>query len=375
MRVFALILFILGLTLTQSSPVAKKVEKRTAIESTKADISPKLFNPKDDPESFKPRVLQFDDPKTKINKDGQKDEKIQDSKDLKKEEKKDDLRPEDDSESLDVDREKKSCKTVKTAPPPPTKICLEISNSPTQVEVCEDDPPPRPETRPQEPPQINVETQPSFEYPVFQVPHFHIEEPQTIYVPPPPPPQPSTICFETYPQPQISELPVFPVPQPQFSPTSVVPGSPQFVPSTVIQVQPQPQFGNPQTLQEWLQYHKQLHKLHFHLPHQLHNIIHGTQPTFNRPPPQYLVPGGMQFYPTQSNGHITTCSCKVGGSPNGLVFPGGNQGSTSLPGNIVVKPVGPTGPGTITVTGNGQVSLNFIFLFFISIYFSIQTNT
>ncbi|XP_033220887.1 bromodomain-containing protein 4-like [Belonocnema kinseyi] len=377
MQLLLLTLLFLGLTLTQSTPVAKKVEKRTAIESTKTEILPKFLNAKDDTEKFKPKTLKFEESKIEKFIDDKKDEKVKEGQDLKNDDK---LRPEDDSETLEVDREKKSCKTVKTPAPPPTKICLEIASSPGEVEICQDDPPPPPP----------VEERISFEpQPVFEIPQQVIcEQPQIMCVPAPPPPQPSTICYEAAPPPPPQPSTICfetappPPPQPsticfesspqqimhqQPSVVSVLPQmlqpqiiQPQMVRPQMIQpqmVQPQiiqPQMVQPQIIQiqpeytqpQTIQFQPSKHNFQ---PTKLHHQFQKKQYQGHRHGNANLVQPSAPImqYPAQSQ--LTSCTCQVTEGNSFSSAPGSS-------GTFGINPTGPTAPGATVAISDGGVS-------------------
>ena len=253
MKIFVLTLFILGLTLTQSSPVSKKVEKRTPTENPKTESSPKSKTPENETaisEMLKSKLAKLGDANIEDDQDKSSDQ----PQDDKKKPKRDALSPENESENKEVDREKKECKTVRTAPSPATKVCLEISNSPSEVEICQDDPPPPP---PPPPPPSPPEPQPALiNYEVPQpicdvaTPIYEITQPQVICETPQliyqvPPPQPSSICFETTGQQNIPSI--IHIPQQQF-------------------IQPQQQFIQPQ--QQTIQ-HQFIQPQHQTIQHQL----------------------------------------------------------------------------------------------------------
>ena len=163
MKIFVLGLLVLGLALTQSTPITKKIDKRNT-DSPKTEAG-KLEKTKD---SSKLSNSKIESPKiTPPNAESSQLDKlkIEEGKD----EKKDNLELEDASDQKQVDREKKSCKTL-TQPFQPAKVCMEVVRSPSTITVCDDEnyiSSYGSGTRPQIRPQIQSTTQSQMPYENF----------------------------------------------------------------------------------------------------------------------------------------------------------------------------------------------------------------
>ncbi|XP_043480521.1 leucine-rich repeat extensin-like protein 2 [Leptopilina heterotoma] len=234
MKLIVLTFLVLELTLIQSSPVTKKVEKRTAIESIKADTSSKAVSLKESSLKFEnikpliPKVL-----KTGLIKDDTNKSKIV---------KRNDLNPVENSENESLNRDKKSCHISGSQP---NKICLEVDCGSPEMVVCQED-------RPQQQQLIQVAQplpQPPPSAQIIQVPQPQ-PAPQIIQIPQQPPPRQQIIQVPQQPSPpQIIQVPQQPPPPPQ---TQIihVPQQPPPTPQTqIIQVSQPPPRTPPQIIQ------------------------------------------------------------------------------------------------------------------------------
>ncbi|XP_051164220.1 uncharacterized protein LOC127283409 [Leptopilina boulardi] len=247
MKLIVLTFLLLELTLIQSSPVTKKVEKRTAIESIKADSLSKAVNLKESSlkfENIKPLI-----PKVLTNIEAKNKSKIV---------KRNDLNPvENNSENDNLNREKKSCSLSGSNP---SKICLEVNCGTPEMVVCQEDRPQliqvsQPVIPPPPPPQqlIQVSQPPPQPLPtqIIQVPQQRVPPPTQIIQVPQPPPQPLPTQIIQVPQQRVPPPPqIIQVPQqpPQPPPQIQVQVPPQLPPPPpqIIQVPQQPPQPPPQ---------------------------------------------------------------------------------------------------------------------------------
>ena len=322
MKIFVLGLLVIGLTLTQSTPVTKKIEKRNVNQSSKIEASSKPEKPKgpiskiDDPKVGSPKVSSKIEP-SKVESSTDESSKIKIEK--SKEDKNHDLELEDASDSKQVDRAKKSCKTLTNQPSSPAKFCMEITGSPSTVTICDDDRPifgtgfpsdPGSHPQSQNSPQGPHSSQPGYDNSQPSV--YNLPQSQSGYD------QAQTLYDLLY---QHSSSPV----------DIVIENGPQ---SSVYQVSPQSPFGYPQNV----------HNLHPHLHYP------GTGP--GQGSSIYLVPGSQGYPETYSVGGPGNP-----GYPAGGLQPGSPGYSISAypgtPGSITIEGLPTGGPGGYPYGGPG----------------------